>query len=741
VTLVKIDKKDASLRHTVRMEPRPPLNRINAEEAKHWAATYALFRFCNNMPLHRVLPPGPKTYWATLEQEKKTAPAHRDWEFDTDPFQAAAEVKKRQQVREQKNERSSNTVEGGGSQNDEKKPLPKYWSLAPEVKMDLALRDRIEQIIKGLLARIHMPESEPISQNVQPATQNIIQSSSPEIKKLSDELVKMGFRHGHVSSAVNHLSKIRNASESASDNKASQLARTLLKSFLGCSDRDALLQYLTVVVPEDDLPIRFRPTEKSASFVTAMSSGIGSGPNGQDLEMRWMVERLNRLHGFPLEAISTTLHGQMRARESVTLETLTRWLAGWDIESPLKHADIACQETQQVKEILQSRDQKRATEKETLESIYGGDRYRTVSEAPETDFEILISPQSQTKEDLWLRISFHPHSLYPTARSLTSTTCIPTFSVISSTVPSYLRLALVKKTLGQFADPATGWCSMLDAGEGGVIFEMVNYLEETWPLLAKEPPDVADVMYNFVVKKQLPQSVSAPPSMTSPNNRVASRRQTQALPLRRMPEIDNRLMKNQSDLVANPKYESVFKGRQSLPAFSSRAEFLKALSDPDIRVVVVAGETGSGKTTQLPQFVLESEFEAGRGSLVNIICTQPRRVSAIGVATRVASERLETIDGKDGVVGYVIRGEKRSGRHTKLLFATSGVLLRRLSTSDPDLLGVSHLFVDEVHERSMDGDLLLLELREILKRNTTIKIVLMSATVRNYQSSIYTRQD
>jgi len=217
--------------------------------------------------------------------------------------------------------------------------------------------------------------------------------------------------------------------------------------------------------------------------------------------------------------------------------------------------------------------------------------------------------------------------------------------------------------------------------------------------------------------------------MTSTNNRVASRRQTQALPLRRIPEIDNRLMKNQSDLVANPKYESVFKGRQSLPAFSSRAEFLKALSDPDIRVVVVAGETGSGKTTQLPQFVLESEFEAGRGSLVNIICTQPRRVSAIGVATRVASERLETIDGKDGVVGYVIRGEKRSGRHTKLLFATSGVLLRRLSTSDPDLLGVSHLFVDEVHERSMDGDLLLLELREILKRNTTIKIVLMQTKI------------
>jgi hypothetical protein len=380
-----------------------------------------------------------------------------------------------------------------------------------------------------------------------------------------------------------------------------------------------------------------------------------------------MVERLNKLHGFPLEAISAVLNGPTGSRECVALETLVRRLAGWDIDTPLKHAEYACQETPQVEEILQLRDQKRATEKEALESIYGGDRYRTVPEAPDTDFEILIAPQSQTKEDLWLRISFHPHSLYPTARSLTSTTCIPTFSIVSSIVPSYLRLALLKKTLEQFADSTNGWGSMLDVGEGGVIFEMANYLEETWPLLAKEPPDVADVMYNFVVEKQLPQSVSTLSSVASSSNRGVSKKQTTVLPLKRKPEVDHRLMKEQCALVANPNYQSVFKDRQSLPAFSSRAEFLKALSDPAIRVVVVAGETGSGKTTQLPQFVLESEFEAGRGSLVNIICTQPRRVSAIGVATRVASERLENIDGKDGVVGYVIRGEKRSGRDTSKL--------------------------------------------------------------------------
>ncbi|KNE91270.1 hypothetical protein PSTG_15294 [Puccinia striiformis f. sp. tritici PST-78] len=727
VTLVKKDKKDASLRHTVRMEPRPPLDRTTGEEAKHWAATYALFRFCNNMPLHRVLPPGPKDYWVNLEQEKRTAPAHRDWEFDPDPFQAAVEVKKRQQVREQNIEQSTSTHEGG-SRGEEKKSLPKCWSLAPEVKMDHVLRDRSEQIIRGLLARIQVPDSESTSQDAHPSIHSNPQLSPSESKKLSDELIKMGFRPGHVSSALDHLSKIRNTSESATNDKTSQLARTLLKSFQGSSDRDALLQYLTVVVPEDDLPIRFRPTEKSTSFVTAMSSGAGRGPNGQELEIRWMVERLNRLHGFPLEAISTTLNGPVGPRESVALETLARRLAGSDVDSPMKHADIASQETPEIKELLQSRDQKRAMEKEALESIYGVDRYQIVPEKPETDFQISIVAQPQAREDLWLRISFHPDSLYPTATSLISTACIPTFSIISSTVPSYLRLALLKKTIEQFADPNNGWCSMLDVGEGGVIFEMVNYLEETWPLLAQEPPDVADVMYNFVVEKQSPQSASTSSSSPSIKPRGTPKQQSRVLALRQIPETDHRLMKEQCALIANPAYKSVLKDRQSLPAWSSRADFLKALSDPTTRVIVVAGETGSGKTTQLPQFILESECEAGRGSLVNIICTQPRRVSAIGVATRVASERLENIDEKDGVVGYVIRGEKRSGRHTKLLFATSGVLLRRLATSDPDLLGISHLFVDEVHERSMEGDLLLLELREILKRNLKIKIVLMSAT-------------
>ena len=117
----------------------------------------------------------------------------------------------------------------------------------------------------------------------------------------------------------------------------------------------------------------------------------------------------------------------------------------------------------------------------------------------------------------------------------------------------------------------------------------------------------------------------------------------------------------------------------------------------------------------MPAFVLESEIEAGRGSTCSIIVTQPRRVSAMSVAARVADERGEKVG--HGLVGYAIRGERKASSSCRLLFATTGVLLRRLSAGgDPDLVGVSHVVVDEVHERGVDSDFLLLELRNVRLR-------------------------
>lgn len=132
--------------------------------------------------------------------------------------------------------------------------------------------------------------------------------------------------------------------------------------------------------------------------------------------------------------------------------------------------------------------------------------------------------------------------------------------------------------------------------------------------------------------------------------------------------------------------------RQSLPVAHARAELLAALAEP---ACIVEGETGSGKTTQVPQFVLEAAAE--RGARVNVIVTQPRRISAIGVADRVATERGERVG--SGAVGYAVRGESRQCADTCLLFCTTGVLLRMLE-EDTHLAAVTHVLVDEVRQRS-----------------------------------------
>ena len=142
------------------------------------------------------------------------------------------------------------------------------------------------------------------------------------------------------------------------------------------------------------------------------------------------------------------------------------------------------------------------------------------------------------------------------------------------------------------------------------------------------------------------------------------------------------------------------------------------------KVALIRGATGCGKSTQLPKFLLHEAATAATGC--SIVVTQPRRLAAMALADRVASELGETEVG--GLCGYRIRGEARVSARTALTFVTTGLMLRQLE-SDPLLERVSHVIVDEVHERSVDTDLLLLVLRRAIANGTTAKIVLMSATV------------
>lgn len=171
------------------------------------------------------------------------------------------------------------------------------------------------------------------------------------------------------------------------------------------------------------------------------------------------------------------------------------------------------------------------------------------------------------------------------------------------------------------------------------------------------------------------------------------------------------------------RFRSMLEQRRKLPAWQEQDNILDQLEQ--CQVLVVSGMTGCGKTTQIPQFILDASLSGGAEQVANIICTQPRRISAISVAQRVAQERAEHLGNS---VGYQIRLESVRTSATRLLYCTTGVLLRRLE-GEADLKGVTHVIVDEVHERTEESDFLLLVLKDLIVQRKDLKIILMSATL------------
>ncbi|XP_056181430.1 ATP-dependent RNA helicase DHX29 isoform X2 [Falco biarmicus] len=189
-------------------------------------------------------------------------------------------------------------------------------------------------------------------------------------------------------------------------------------------------------------------------------------------------------------------------------------------------------------------------------------------------------------------------------------------------------------------------------------------------------------------------------------------------------------------LQSSSRYQRLLKERQELPVFKHRYSIVETLKKH--RVVVVAGETGSGKSTQVPHFLLEDLLLNEGSNKCNIVCTQPRRISAVSLATRVCEELgcESGPGGKNSLCGYQIRMESRTGEATRLLYCTTGVLLRKLQ-DDGHLSSISHVIVDEVHERSVQSDFLLVILKEILHKRSDLHLILMSATVDSEKFSSY----
>ncbi|KAI5288099.1 hypothetical protein KEM54_005471 [Ascosphaera aggregata] len=172
--------------------------------------------------------------------------------------------------------------------------------------------------------------------------------------------------------------------------------------------------------------------------------------------------------------------------------------------------------------------------------------------------------------------------------------------------------------------------------------------------------------------------------------------------------------------AAEKKAATIEETRKSLPIYQFKDSLIQAMADH--QVLIIVGETGSGKTTQIPQYLHEAGYTKNG---MKVGCTQPRRVAAMSVAARVAEEMGVKVGNE---VGYAIRFEDQTSDKTVLKYMTDGMLLRELLT-EPDLAGYSALMIDEAHERTVATDIACGLLKDIAKARPDIKLLISSATM------------
>ncbi|RAL14921.1 RNA helicase [Aspergillus homomorphus CBS 101889] len=651
VSSVILKRIDPKTRETIVLPPMklPPSHKHlaaqpTALEARHFAAAYTLYRVCNMKNLHMMMPPTYKKLWREDFAALKAADCKegKSWMYEADPFlaklereSAAADLEKKRKEREkaQAAKAADTTVDlglgsgaGAGGENKSRK----IWSHAPKVDLGSKIRREIEGMLRE--HAIWNPYGVEIPQK--------------ERSAIVDELTRLGFRRSHVEEAVGT-----------------------------CKDREEVLEWLLIYVPEDDLPRWCLPEGYSAGVSLA----------SDDLAREAKIKRLTSI-GYPAD-LCTRILDNKKGDELAAAEFL---------QNTLVHGgDATAEPSSSGEEDLW------VEEQETLEAIFG-ERYSRVSDK--------VCEIKGENPDLPESLTFRfqrPSTHYPSSP--------PVISIQAKGIPAYIRLSAIRQVVQYSEENFLG---------ESMIYNMLDWLETNLPAVMENPGKLRDI-----------STVTAPlaPAGTTSNLPVRSSRKKgnevkwqpgapQSISLRESWEA-KQSTKEQQDMLRK---------RQSLPAWNTQEAIINAVNTH--QVTIISGETGSGKSTQSVQFLLDDLIKRDLGAAANIICTQPRRISALGLADRVSDERCASV-GEE--VGYIIRGESKikSGR-TKITFVTTGVLLRRMqSGSGPDgnvassLSDVTHVVVDEVHERSLDTDFLLALLRDVLRHRKDIKVILMSATL------------
>ncbi|KAI1093892.1 P-loop containing nucleoside triphosphate hydrolase protein [Rostrohypoxylon terebratum] len=447
-----------------------------------------------------------------------------------------------------------------------------------------------------------------------------------------------------------------------------------------CKDREETLEWLLIHVPEDDLPRWALPESYSAGVTVAATS---------DLKREAAVKRLSQ-SGYSAE-LCKRLYDEKGANEGIAAEALQHFLLSSGNDS------ASINTTTEEPFISGTPEECWNDEMESLSSVFGEHFKRISNDVCQIRIETV---NNGPKKDVETYAQFRKTPRYPAEIVV----------AIVSDLPSYIKLSVVKKTLAYLTESLSE--------EPMKIYFAVDWIQQNINSIIESPGKLRDISGVASTAAEIRHVI--------PVGRKLSRH-----PKPLSWAFDPRSREEWQKRQDNPALKQMLAQRQKLPAWQMKDSVVSTVSQNQI--TIIAGETGSGKSTQSVQFILDDLYSQGLGNAANIICTQPRRISALGLADRVSDERCSRL-GQE--VGYTIRGENKTGPQTKITFVTTGVLLRRLQTSGgrtedviASLADVSHVVIDEVHERSLDTDFLLSIIRDVLKRRKDLKLVLMSATL------------
>ncbi|KAI4699954.1 hypothetical protein J4E81_003987 [Alternaria sp. BMP 2799] len=630
-----------------------------AVEARNFAAACTLFRVASGKNLHTMLPPTYKDLWKGqfMDLKKRDEQEGKGWMYEADPFfgfaerekarEAAAKAREKRQKQQEEAQKAHNQQPGAAMPTSNgpapSRNLLKGWERVPKIELGKRTRKEAERLIRRDALW------NPNGIEMAPSTKN----------RLVEEIANLGFRRSHVEEAADI-----------------------------CKDREEIIEWLLIHVPEDDLPSWSLPEGYVAGVSMASSN----------LKREGAVKRLAAA-GYSMDLCEEAYDSQGSDERKAAALLQARLLRPDEEESSLVQ-DLEDLSLSNGEPETSPEDDPWEVEMSSLEAIYDGLFSRPAPESCRIELDV---KQQGKRLILQVRKPFGP---YPAV--------VPIIT-FEAAIPAYIRLSIIRRALLHAEANFIGM---------PMVYDIVDWIQTNAGDIFQNPGRLTDVSSGLAAADHSSEQQT--------QKRRAKGRPRRPIDWTPATPTSQRILSDWQAKQKSPAQQKMMNARQSLPAWRLRDEIVRTVND--CKVTIISGETGSGKSTQSVQFVLDDLIQRQLGAVANIICTQPRRISALGLADRVADERCSQVGDE---IGYTIRGEsKQKPGVTKITFVTTGVLLRRLQTSGGNaddvvaaLADVSHVVVDEVHERSLDTDFLLVLLRQILRKRQDLKVILMSATL------------